>query len=433
HIYCFIQGILLDVNCHPLPPGRPGCAPKLVRFPKWRTCMRVYPVCELIAHRSVRNSFRELARVDVLIAIGAFMLLGSAQPQVNVVTYHNDNARTGVNAKETLLTPSNVNKNNFGKLFTQGVDGIVVGQPLYLSNISIPGSSETHNVVYVATQHDSVYAFDADNNAGINAQPLWHVSFINPAAGITNSARDGARVHRRDRVHGARHRIHSGHRSQYGYSVRDSQNRRERNLCSSPARARCGNGAREIQWPGEVKSHIQNEHRLGGDIQGFVPNEPPRSAAREWHHLRRFGSNGCNYGNQGWVLAYDALTLQQVGAFDTSPVKGLSSIWQSGAGLTADSAGNIYAETGEGGFDADMGGQDFGSSVLKLTQTPNGLPLTDYFTPYNQATLSQMDLDLSSAGVLVLPDQPGGAHPHLAVATGKQGILYLLDRDNMGH
>src|SRR5437870_2068112 len=120
------------------------------------------------------------------------------------------------------------------------------------------------------------------------------------------------------------------------------------------------------------------------------------------------------------------------GAFDTSPVKGLSSIWQSGAGLTADSAGNIYAETGEGPFDADMGGQDFGSSVLKLTQTPSGLALTDYFTPYNQATLSQMDLDLSSAGVLVLPDQPG-AHPHLAVATGKQGILYLLDRDNMGH
>src|SRR6266478_2108341 len=133
--------------------------------------MRMYPVCEFIAHRSVRNSFRELARVAVLIAIGAFMLLGSAQPQVNVVTYHNDNARTGVNAKETLLTPSNVNKNNFGKLFTQGVDGIVVGQPLYLSNVSIPGSSGMHNVVYVVTQHDSVYAFDADDNAGINAQP----------------------------------------------------------------------------------------------------------------------------------------------------------------------------------------------------------------------------------------------------------------------
>src|SRR6266487_7092056 len=162
----------------------PGCA-LLVRFPKWRTCMRVYPVCQFIAHRSVRNSFRQLARAAALIAMVALTLPGSAESQVNVVTYHNDNARTGVNANETVLTPSNVNKNNFGKLFTQGVDGIVVGQPLYLSNISIPGSSETHNVVYVATQHDSVYAFDADNNAGINAQPLWHVSFINPAAGIT--------------------------------------------------------------------------------------------------------------------------------------------------------------------------------------------------------------------------------------------------------
>src|SRR5439155_26440346 len=99
HIYCFIQGILLDVNCHPLPPGRPGCAPKLVRFPKCRTCMRVYPVCELTAHRSVRNSFRQLARmsalITILITIGAFLLPGSAQAHVNLVSYHYDNARTG--------------------------------------------------------------------------------------------------------------------------------------------------------------------------------------------------------------------------------------------------------------------------------------------------------------------------------------------------
>src|SRR3989442_1134805 len=144
-------GHLLDVNCHPLPPGRPGCAPKLVRFPKWRTCMRVYPVCELTAHRSVRNSFRQLARmsalITILITIGAFLLPGSAQAQVNLVTYHNDNARTGVNANETVLTPSNVNKNNFGKLFTQGVDGIVVGQPLYLANIS--ANVNTNGILWV--------------------------------------------------------------------------------------------------------------------------------------------------------------------------------------------------------------------------------------------------------------------------------------------
>ena len=96
--------------------------------------MRVYPVCEFIAHWCVRDSFRDLARVAAVIAMAALPLSGSAEAQVNVVTYHNDNARTGVNANETVLTPSNVNKNNFGKLFTQGVDGIVVGQPLYLSN-----------------------------------------------------------------------------------------------------------------------------------------------------------------------------------------------------------------------------------------------------------------------------------------------------------
>src|SRR5437763_15136409 len=148
HIYCFIQGILLDVNCHPLPPGRPGCAPKLVRFPRWRAVMRVYPVCELIAHRSVRNSFRELARVAAVIAMAALPLSGSAEAQVNVVTYHNDNARTGVNANETVLTPSNVNKNNFGKLFTQGVDGIIVVQPLSLSSVSI-SRRRVDDVVYV--------------------------------------------------------------------------------------------------------------------------------------------------------------------------------------------------------------------------------------------------------------------------------------------
>ena len=144
-----------------------------------------------------------------------------------------------------------------------------------------------------------------------------------------------------------------------------------------------------------------------------------------------FGSNGCNDSNYGWVLAYDAGSLQPVGVYNTAPDRGLGSIWQSGSGPAADSNGNIYVSTAEAPFNANTGGQDYGSSVLKLVQGLGTLSVSDYFTPYNEAFLSQWDLDLSSSGVVVLPDQPG-ANPHLLVASGKQGTIYLLNRDNMG-
>src|SRR5437660_5304632 len=400
--------------------------------------MRMYPACEFIAQPSVRDSFHELARVAALITTVALILSRSAKAQFNVVTYHNDNARTGVNANETVLTPSNVNKNNFGKLFTQDVDGIVVGQPLYLSNVSIPGSG-MHNVVYVATQHDSVYAFDADNNKGIvNAQPLWQVSFINPAAGITTvpgtvQKCTGVTAFTELGIVSTPvinlNTIDPNASTLYVIAKTEENGTFVHRLHALDV----ATGQEKFNGPVVLKATFKTNTGSVATFKDLYQMNRPGLLLANGTIYAGFGSNGCNDGNQGWVLAYDALTLQQVGVFDTSPVKGLSSIWQSGAGLTADSTRNIYAETGEGKFDADMGGQDFGSSVLKLTQMPSGLPLTDYFTPYNQATLSQMDLDLSSAGVLVLPDQPGGAHPHLAVATGKQGILYLLDRDNMGH
>jgi hypothetical protein len=144
------------------------------------------------------------------------------------------------------------------------------------------------------------------------------------------------------------------------------------------------------------------------------------------------GSNGCNDSNNSWVIGYDATTLAQTGAFVAAPEHGLGSIWQSGAGPAADSDGNVYVSTAEAEFDANTGGQDYGSSVLRLSPSGNNLPLTDYFTPFDESSLSTNDLDLSAGGVVALPDQSSGAHPHLLISAGKQGRVYLIDRDNMG-
>jgi hypothetical protein len=176
---------------------------------------------------------------------------------------------------------------------------------------------------------------------------------------------------------------------------------------------------------------ITATYTLNGKTDTFNPlaqTNRPALLLTNGHVYLAFGSNGCNaYGDQGWVLSYNASTLVQEGVFNTEPGKALASIWMKGGGLSADSASNIYGETAEGSF---APGTNFGSSVFRLTQSGNALQVADWFTPWNQAYLSQNDLDLNDA-VLLLPDQ-SGAHPHLALAVGKEGTIYLLDRDNMG-
>jgi hypothetical protein len=176
---------------------------------------------------------------------------------------------------------------------------------------------------------------------------------------------------------------------------------------------------------------ITATYTLNGHTDIFNPlaeTNRPALLLTNAHVYLAFGSNGCNaYGDQGWVLSYNASTLVQEGVFNTEPGKALASIWMKGGGLSADSASNIYGETAEGSF---APGTNFGSSVFRLTQSGNSLHVADWFTPWNQAFLLQNDLDLNDA-VLLLPDQPG-PHPHLALAVGKEGTIYLLDRDNMG-
>ena len=343
---------------------------------------------------------------------------------LSVTTWHYDNARTGANPNENILNLANVNPNAFGKRFDFPADGAVVGQVLYLPDVSIPGKGK-HNVVYAATMHDSVYAFDADSNTGANASPLWQVSLLPPGAtpvpmnvqgcsGVTGWTEVG--VVATPVIDSATGTIYVVAKTyENGNSVF-----RLHALDVTTGSEKFG---------GAVQ--IAATYTLNGKTDTFKPlaeTNRPALLLTNGHIYLAFGSNGCNdYGDQGWVISYNASTLAQEGAFNTEPGNILASIWMKGGGLSADSASNIYGEAAEGSFTP---GTNFGTSVFRLTKSGNSLQVTDWFTPWNQNFLSKGDLDLNDA-VLLLPDQPG-PHPHLALAVGKEGTIYLLDRDNMG-
>lgn len=353
----------------------------------------------------------------------------TAPAQVSVLTHHYDDARTGQNTSETILTHANVNPQSFGQLFTQNLDGQEAGQPLYVPNVLIPATNSTHNVVYVATQHDSVYAFDADNNRGANASPLWQVNFLDPANGITTvPITDEACF------------------NVSGYS--------EFGIQGTPVIDLTRNAMYLLAMTKENGAYVHKLHALdlgtGAELFGgpvtitasFVSNGHTYQFVDRYQQQRPglllqngivyigFGGPGCNIKTEmGWVMTYDAGTLQQVGAFNASPGVMASAIWMSGAGLAGDGAGNVYFSTGDGLFDQDTGGGHFGDSVLKLNQGNGALTLADWFTPFNQQYLKQNDFDLGSGQVLLLPEQGGGK---FTLAVGKNGTMYLLDQDNLG-
>jgi hypothetical protein len=342
-----------------------------------------------------------------------------------VTTWHYDNARTGVNSKETILTPQSVNSTEFGKLFTQPVDGAVIGQALYLPNIKIPGKG-THNVVYVATMHDSVYAFDADSSTGTNSSPLWHTSFLIDGATTVPMGLQGCQPTTRwtevgvvstpviDPIAGTLYVVAKTYEhSAFVHRLHALDVKTGLEKTNSPV-------------------VIGGSYTMAGKKNTFADAmqvNRPALLLENGHIYVAFGSNGCRGGReQGWVMSFDASTLQLEGAFDDEPSSYAAAIWQRGGGLSSDSVGNIYGVTADGVFKP---GTNFGQSVLKLSQVGNSLQLADWFTPYNQAYLNTRDLDLSEP-VLILPDQ-AGQHPHLMVAVGKEGTVYLLDRDSMGH
>ena len=377
-------------------------------------------VSSVLTHRS------ELSAICVLFCLVIYLVLAMVplHAQTAVTTWHYDNARTSADTTETLLTPSNVNIKAFGKLFTWPVDGFVVGHPLYLPGVSIPGQG-THNVVYVATMHDSVFAFDADSGS---TTPLWVTSILNYSpAGATTVPASVKRA-----------------TTTTGWS--------EVGIISTPV---IDGSSGTLYLVAETYESSQVFHRihaldvstgqerLGGPaiIAATYTLNGTTSIFRDFYQMNRpglllanghvyiaFGSNCCNDYSQGWVISYNASTLQQEGAFDAEPGKTLASVWQKGAGISADSSGNIYAETGEGYY---APGTNLSTSVLKVSQVGTSLSLADWFTPWNYQTLSANDLDLAE-GILILPDQLG-PYPHEAIAVGKEGTVYVLNRDNMGH
>jgi hypothetical protein len=368
-----------------------------------------------------------------LLTISAVALcaLTLASAQVSVPTSHENNARTGANTTEVLLTPSNIDKNNFGRLFTYPLDYQSLAQPLYVQNVNIPGKG-VHNVVYVATMADSVYAFDAESNAGANAAPLWQVNFTNPSAGITTasgpflpcaSAEDRGPGFTQEGIVGTP-AIDTDTKTMYLVAkILDNGTVRHQ--------LRAIDIATGQDRPGSPVIISATTTSNAGNVVNFnslhQKNRPGLLLMNGIVYLA-FGSNYCNDSNYSWVLGYNAATLQQTAVFNTNPDHGLTSIWQAGGGLAADDAGFIYPLTSEGNFDVDVGGQGYTHAVLKLSPS---LQLVDFFIPGSVAFLNDHDLDLSGCSPVVLPDQ-NGPFPHVIVASGKQGTIYVLNRDNLG-
>jgi len=342
---------------------------------------------------------------------------------VGVYTHHNDAARTGQNLKEYGLTPATVNSSSFGRLFSCPVDGFVYAEPLWVANLNVGGV--TRNVVFVATEHDSIYALDADSASCIQ---LWQVSFLGP--NVTTLGPSDLQG--------------------------NTDITPEIGVTSTPVIDPASNTIYVMPKTKETAGTVNGQacstaspcfvHRLHAlDLATGTEkfNGPVVISATNFSpfaHLQRpalllnnntvyigFGSHGDHCTYQGWVMGYNATSLAQQFVrplTNPAPNQGCmrGGVWMSGAGPAVDSSGNVYVSTGNGNYD---GANNFGDTAVKLSPTGS---ILDWFTPFNQSVFNANDIDLASSGLIILPSSVGSAaHPNLAIATGKVAILYLLD------
>jgi outer membrane protein assembly factor BamB len=352
----------------------------------------------------------------------------------DVVTYHNDIARTGQNLQETILSYSNVDSSSFGKLFVLPVDGVIDAEPLYLSSVTIPGNG-THNVVYTVTENDSVYAFDADTGT-----QLWHVSVlangespsdahdcdqISPQIGIAATPV----IDRDSGPHGTIYVVAmSKNASTYFQRIHALDITTGKEEFGGPTTV-------QAKFPG----HGDNSHN------GYVIFAPGRYAERAGllllnHVLYTAWTSHCDERPYtGWLIGYDESTLAQTRVLNVTPNGNQGAIWQAGSGIASDGT-NIFFLDGNGTFDTTLNKKgfpakgDYGNGFLKVSTRGNKLRVADYFNMFDTVSESNGDEDLGSGGAMVLPAMKDaeGKVRYLAIGAGKDGNIYVVDRTNMG-
>jgi len=353
-----------------------------------------------------------------------------------VLTYHNDNMRTGRNLSETLLTLKNVNSTTFGKLFVIPTDGLVDAQPLYAPNVNIPGNG-THNVLFVASEHGTVYGFDADNGS-----TLWHVTTlaagenssddrgcgqVTPEIGVTSTPV----IDLTAGTHGTIYVVAMSKDSSANYH----QRLHALDITS---------GAEEFGGPVNIAAKYPG---TGDNSQGgYVIFDPKQYKERAGllllNHIvyTSWASHCDNRPYTGWIISYNETTLKQQSVLNVTPNGNEGAIWAAGAGPAADSNSNIYFLDANGTFDTTLNAKgfpangDYGNAIVKLSTKNGQLGVSDYFNMYNTVSESDADEDLGSGGAMVVPnfkDSHGVLH-ELVVGAGKDANIYLANRTNMG-
>ena len=364
--------------------------------------------------------------------------LNASAQATDVLTYHNDNGRTGQNLDEEILTPTNVNATHFGKLWVLPADGLVDAEPLYAAGVAIPQQG-LRNVVFVATEHDSVYAYDADRT-----NLFWQVSLLGPNE-VPSDDRGCSQVTPEigitatpviDRQFGPNGTMFIVAMSKLVTNNTTTYFQRLHALDPATGTNRLPAVIISARYPGTGDNHVgtnvvfdpaQYKERCGLLLLNGVI-------------YTAWASHCDSRPYTGWIIGYDEHTLAQTSVLNITPNGNEAAIWMSGAGLAADAAGNIYFLAGNGTFETTLTTNgfpnqgDFGNAFMKLSTISNQLAVADYFTMFNTVNESAADTDLGSGGALVLPDMVDGQGNtrQLAVGAGKDSNLYLVDRMNMG-